>query len=71
MILTIFFSLFVPYLEKIEHWFLRMTKLSSTVPYKGVPYKTILSVLADIENTIMHNKSKISEGMMKKFRFEF
>ena len=31
---------------KIEYWFLKSSKYLSTVPYKGVPYKTILRVLA-------------------------
>ena len=38
------FSYFVPYPPKFEYWFLRSCKYLSTVPYKAVPYKTILSV---------------------------
>ena len=30
---------------KIEYWFLKSSKYLSTVPYKVVPYKTILRVL--------------------------
>ena len=32
-------SYLVPYVQKIEHWFLRSIKFLSTVPYKGVPYE--------------------------------